>query len=250
MVADEESDQSGAVLEEIKKYSFPWTFVRFDQSAFENATGLRKFWNSPSACYNAGLLHLSPGSDKVALMGNEIVPWADCWERLLEGLPPGPHSWVASATYDVPPEVSVDEYGADLTQAHVDRVKGRLLSTQDQPNLLSLFTRAMFEEVGGFDCRYLAGVGAEDADLVRRMRLLPGYAHRKEEGAVSLHFDHGGVSHLRRPDPSVISEGRLAEGVAINRRLYQSWTGERKPPVVYDVSLGVKEVFKVGGNQR
>jgi glycosyltransferase involved in cell wall biosynthesis len=247
VVADDGSTED--VLGELRLYSarFPWTFVRFDRGAFERATGLTKFHNNPAVTQNLAARH-ARGALFVQ-QGNEVIVWGDCYDRLVADIPSRecPHGpgdgcpcadyWmVMSTTYDVPPQYldGLDPYGANLTQAVVDRlVEWPLQSAHyrsDVTNYASLCPRRLWEDVGGFDERYHQGIACEDSDFVRRARALPGFRQVVSAG-VSLHQSHRGRTRYYAQDHRVISNARWDEGVARNRAVYDAWDGRPANPM-------------------
>lgn len=221
IIADDGSTED--ILSELSKYSFKWKFIPVKKKEFEEKTGYRHFWNCPSLTFNVAFV-VSQGR-YIAQQGNECIAYKGVYDSLLKGLPQAKYAWCVSTTYDVPQAEldQLDEYGTNLSDEAVNRCSRWLLSNENNvPNYLSLFARDVWIDTGGLDERYIAGIGAEDCDLMRRAMSLPGFKWTRSNG-VSLHQYHGGVNHFYRPLPSVISEARLAEGVAINRALYLSW---------------------------
>lgn len=242
VVADDGSDQG--IFSELLNWRFPWKFISVDSNEFAAKTGYKMFWNCPAFTNNVAFKH-SDG-DVVFQMGNDIIAYGDVLNDLIKALPKAKYAWAVSTTYDVP-EVILDvigTFGGGLTQKHVDHCKQWKLSNDNNvPNYLSLFTRACWDAVGGYDERYVAGIGAEDSDFMRRVMSLPGFAMARSD-SISLHQYHGGVNHFYRPLPSVITEERLAEGVAINRRLYHAWDGKITNGQTWEPgTIGVKEVI-------
>jgi hypothetical protein len=256
VVCDDGSTED--VLGELKKYSsrFEWTFVRFDQDAYEKATGQKKFFNNSSASTNVGVRH-SRG-EKIFWQGNEVLALANVYDRLLRDVPTrqafggereADHFMVMSTTYDVPQSVldQLDEYGTNFSQKHFFACHSFPLQSKfyrsDVTNYVSLSPRSMWDELGGVDERYYAGYGAEDSDFVQRARTLPGFTQVISEG-VSLHQNHGGRSCYQEPSPEVITLAREDEGRKINRKVYDSWTGQTKSGHSHEWgTVGVGEVI-------
>ncbi len=243
VVADDGSDQD--ILGELRRHDFPWTFIEVDSNEFAARTGYKPFWNCPALTNNVAFRHSVGGL--IFQMGNEIIAWGTVFDDLMAAIPPQRYAWACSTTRDVPREVldRLDAEGSNLSQADVLSCSNRVLSNDNNvPNYLSLFTRDAWLATGGYDERYVAGIGAEDSDFMRRCARLPFFRAVHVEG-LSLHQYHGGVNHLYRPLPGVISEERLAEGAAINRRLYRSWDGDSWNGQSWPMGeIGVKRVVR------
>lgn len=232
VLADDGSSED--VLGELRAYTgrFPWRFVRVDRGVFEKETGVRPYFNNPAWTNNVAFKH-SRG-DWVVQQGNEVVAWGDVYAGLLErasGLLPQKKEFILfSTTLDVQMPVlsRLDSYGTNLTGDMVKQCeKWPLQSTayrSDVTNYLSLSRRSLWLSLGGYDERFLAGIGAEDSDFVRRARALPSFAATEvHEGAVSLHQFHRGKTCRYDPPPSVITKERWDIGVAVNRAHYDAW---------------------------
>lgn len=256
VVVDDGSTED--VLGELRLYSsrFLWTFVRFNAAEFEAVTGLRKFLGNPAVTNNIGFRHAK--GDYVFQQGNEVIPWVGCYDRLLADVPTretfggereADHYIVFSTTYDVPKQHlnQLDPYGSNLTQAMVDQLvrwplQSRLYKS-NVTNYVSLAPRWTWEALGGYDERYYGGISAEDSDFVRRLRQLPHNRGAISEG-VSLHQFHSGKTCYYNPPPSVITQQRWAEGVAINHAIYDAWDGTHHNRQKWSWgTLGVGEVI-------
>ena len=244
VVADEESDQTEQVLSELRKRNFKWKFIRTSLRDFEDVTGIKKFWNNSSVTTNISYKYSS--GQLLAHMGNDIIADKDCFKYLINDLPSTKYAWSVSKTWDIPQTIldKLDEYGTNLAGEDIDSCKNRVLSNSNHvPNYLSLFTRSVWDEIGGYDERFMRGIGAEDSDFMRKSFKLPGFKWTNSH-ALSLHQSHGGVSHLYRPLPSVISEERLKEGAAINFKLYQFLENQTKNTQPWPIaSHGIKEII-------
>lgn len=231
VVCDDNSDQE--VLGETRLYAakFPWKFCRFEAAAFEAATGLRKFLNNPCATNNVAA-RLAEG-EALFQQGNEVIATPRCYDSMLAAgreLSERTAFWmVMSTTYDVPPQLleRLDSFGTNLTPKFVEACSPWPLQSRsyrsDVTNYISLVPRALWEEIGGYDERYYAGISAEDSDFVRRARALPSFEMRVVDDAVSLHQAHGGKTRYYDPPASYCTQERWKEGAAINRRVYDAW---------------------------
>jgi predicted glycosyltransferase involved in capsule biosynthesis len=135
---------------------------------------------------------------------------------------------VMSTTYDVPRQEldKLDRYGTNLNDAFVRACHEWPLQSKayrsDVTNYISLVPRQLWETLGGYDERYYAGISAEDSDFVRRARKLPEFKQVISEG-VSLHQSHNGKTCYYNPPPSVITQARWDELVAMNHAVYRLW---------------------------
>lgn len=229
VVADDGSTED--VLGELRTYSavIPWKFVRVDTAEFTRKTGVVHYFNNPALTNNVAFRHCS--GDLVCLQGNEVVVWDDCYERLRADIPEGTRNWmVFSTTHDVPGHLlaTLDCQGTNLHERVVEATQEWPLQSEDYRsdvvNYCSLVPRTLWETLGGFDERYLAGISAEDSDFVRRARALHGFVSVVSP-ALSLHQSHGGRTRYYWPKPSVIERDRFEHGCQVNRRLYDSWDG-------------------------
>lgn len=234
LLVDDGSDED--VLGELKKFSsaFLWKFIKVDNAVFEEKTGIKHFFNNSALTTNAGVR--LAGGEFIYLMGNEVIAWGDVFDKLREDAPQGASHWMAmSTTYDVPRQLLdlLDPFGQNLLPAYVKECEQWPLQsryyTSDVTNYLMLSPRATWLALGGIDERYMGGISAEDSDLVRRARTLPGFQRIISDG-VSLHQSHGGKTKYYDPLPSVVSRERFQEGCAINRAVYDSWSGQTYNP--------------------
>jgi len=236
VVVDDGSTED--ILGELRTYSsqFPWKFIRFNAVEFEAKTGLKKFLNNPCVTNNIAFKHAS--GDLIFQQGNEVIAWEGCYDRMIEdsrqlfqGLDDYGRYWmVMSTTYDVPQQYLdlLDAYGQNLRKEYLSElVRWPLQSASyrsDVTNYISLAPRALWEALEGYDERYYGGISAEDSDFVRRARKLPGFKQVISEG-ISLHQYHKGKTCYYNPPPSVITQERWNEGVAINHAIYCEWDG-------------------------
>lgn len=228
IIVDDASTQP--ILDEVRLYSarFQWSFVSVDMGEFEKKTGVRKFFNNPSLTNNIGVRKAR--GQLIFQQGNEVIPFQNCYNDMLAEKFDNPSKFVClSTTYNVPRHVllHVNTYGSNISPMTVEAcrpwVLGSHLYRSDVTNYLSLCPKSLFEAVGGYDERYLTGVGGEDSDFVRRCRAYGaevGYC-----GAVSLHQDHGGRTRYSNQDQAIITDARWREGEKIKWDLYNSWDG-------------------------
>lgn len=242
----------------LRKFSvnFPWKLIRFDQTSFEEKTGLKKFYNNPSVTYNVGFRRCSPSSDKIFLMGNEIIAWDNVFNDLVNDAPKNNEPYIVfSKTYDCPQEVlnRIDAYGQHLDQVLINKYCTPF-PLQDQTyksevvNYLSLSSRATWEKIGGFDESYYGGIACEDSDFARRIRACHGGKLIWSEG-LTLHQFHGGMTRYYQPEPTNITMDRWNEGLAFNRAIFNRW--DRQPYLKQTLghefgTLGVGEVITNG----
>lgn len=248
IVVDDNSTED--TLGEIKKYSsrFPWKFIRFRPDLFEEATGLKKYFNNSSPTNN--IAFKASSGELIAQQGNEIIAWSDVYDRLIEATPECPPAYIVfSTTYDVPQQILdlLDDYGTNFRQAYVHFCSQWPLQSKsyrsDVTNYISLTPRTVWEAIGGYDERYYAGISAEDSDFVRRARCLEGFKTIISDG-VSLHQSHQGKTAYYNPPPSVITSEAWDEGVKINHAVYNSWDGTQhnRQPWPWG-TFGAGEVF-------
>jgi glycosyltransferase involved in cell wall biosynthesis len=244
------------ILGLVRQFSsrFPWTFVRLDTPAFERATGVSRFWNNPSLALNLAARHAR--GDWLYQQGNEVIAWGDVYDELWQGKPPGPLSLSFSTTFDVPPSILdlLDPYGANLTD-HMVRFCARypLASVyyhSDVMAYVSLCSRSLWETIGGYDERYVGGLGKEDSDFMRRCRAVPGWADgdclRRSE-AVSLHQYHAGRTRFYLPPPTTITPERWAEGERLSKAVWDLWDGSHRNAQPWPWGeYGVAEVIRNG----
>lgn len=246
IIADDGSTDD--ILGEVRKFNFKGKFIEVDTTEFTKQTGVEKFWNCPALTANIAFAHAS--HDLIVQMGNEIIPFFYAIDNMIEEMAQRSANLVFSETYDIPPQIinTLDENGNNLSKL-VEHCKQYPLANHkvcnNVTNYLSLCTRELWEEIGGYDERYLAGIGKEDSDWYRRASATQYFKlHRGK--ACSFHQYHGGVNHFYRPLPSVISEERLAQGVQINRDRYLAWDGKVQNSQPWTPgSIGVKKVHKL-----
>lgn len=228
IVVDDGSSEP--VLDELRLYSnrFEWSFISVDMAQFEAQTGVRKFFNNPSLTSNVGVRHAR--GEWIFQQGNEVIPFGNCYDELLFALQARDNHVALSTTYNVPKHVLIhlDKYGANFDPLMLDACRPWVLGSDsyrsDVTNYLSLCSRKLFEGVGGYDERYLAGVGGEDSDFVRRCRA---YGASVEYCAgVSLHQDHGGRTRYSKQDQALITDERWRDGERVKWEIYDSWRGE------------------------
>ncbi len=232
VVVDDLSSEN--VLGLLRNYSsaFPWKFILFDRKRFTRETGVAPFFNNPAATNNVGVRH-SRGK-YIYLQGNEVIPWGKAYDELYEQKSLEELSVCFSTTYDVPPEVlnALDPYGVNLNREMLTHCSRYVLASpfyhSDVINYLTLLSRPLWDAVGGLDERFLAGIGKEDSDFIRRCRAIPGWKdvdNMVRSEAISLHQSHGGRTRFYPPDPSVITEDRWKEGEKLSKEVWDLWDG-------------------------
>lgn len=249
IVVDDGSTED--VLGELNGYSsqFEWTFVKFNGAEFEEKTGLKKFLNNPCATNNIGWMH-SRG-EYIFQQGNEIIPWGNVYDHMLQAIPEGTKNWmVMSTTYDMPPQILdlLDNMGQNLLASYVEECQRWPLQSityrSDVTNYISLAPKGLWDTLRGYDERYYGGISAEDSDFVRRARTLPGFEMVVSD-AISLHQYHAGKTCYYNPPPSVITKEEWDKGVAINHKIYHSWDGKTNVPEEWiPGGIGIGEVYK------
>lgn len=250
VVVDDGSTED--VLGELRKYSsqFFWTFVRLDMVAFEKETGLGKFMNNPSLSFNVAARHARGAW--LYQNGNEVISWDNVYDRLMQECPKEEFSLTFSTTLDVPPEVllNLNEYGTNLTPQMVEYCQRWPLANPlfhtDVTNYVSLCSRSLYHKLGGYDERYLGGIGKEDSDFVRRCRAIPGWADGRNmcrSHALSLHQSHGGRTLYYRQTAATASDEKWREGERRSKAVWDSWDGsfENRQPWPWG-ELGVADV--------
>jgi glycosyltransferase involved in cell wall biosynthesis len=252
IVVDDNSTEP--VLEELHKYSsrFPWTTAKLDMEAFERATGVKKFFNNPSLSFNAGV-RLARGS-LIFQQGNEVIPWDSVYDGMLAEKPNTDDFVLFSTTLDMPPEILnwLDVYGDNLSPDWVHYCRRWPLASPhfhtDVTNYVSLCSRSLFEKLGGYDERYVGGIGKEDTDFIRRCRKTPGWTdeqNMRRTTHISLHQSHGGRTCYYLPKPEVITQQRWAEGEVLSKVVWDSWDGGYKAGHTWDWgTIGVKDVCR------
>jgi hypothetical protein len=171
---------------------------------------------------------------------------------MIADLPDNMYSMVMSTTFDMPKQAieSIDQYGTNLSQRIVSSLEQWPLQSReyrsDVTNYISLSTKSLWNALSGYDERYYGGISAEDSDFVRRARCLPGFKQVISD-AVSLHQYHKGKTRYYNPPPSVITQPRWDEGVAINHAIYHAWDGTYANPQKWPWGqLGSGEVITNG----
>lgn len=253
IVADDGSQDD--ILGELRLYSarFPWKFIRVSEQKFAEKTGLRKFFNNPSLTYNIAFRH-SVGS-RIIQHGQEVIPVGPCYDILRHSVSDvdSPYYLAFSTVLDVPEHVLIhlDKYGANLSVGQVQHCQRWPLATPlfhtDVTNYISLCSRTLYEKIGGYDERYLRGVGKEDSDFVRRCRAIPEWTDAKcmrRTEALALHQSHKGRTWWGNQDQSVITDKRWKEGEALSKEVWDSWDGAFRNGQGWDYgTYGVEDVI-------
>lgn len=253
VLADETSDETPLIVEELHKYDavFPWTLVACSQEKFEKDGGPKKFFNNPSWTNNVAFKH-SKG-DLLVLQGNEVIPWKNCYNQIIEeyhsSLDEGNIPMILTTTYDVPNEIqsASGPLSANLTQNMVNYCKNWPLQTNTLQtlvtNYISLTSRWVWETLNGYDETYVEGIACDDSDFTRRFRVLVDH-ELKWSDAISLHCNHGSKSMYQEPKANVIASERWDTGLAINRKHYHAWDGTYKNPQTWPIgTYGVTDLI-------
>lgn len=241
IVVDDGSTED--IVGELRKYQYSWKFISLDMGRFYAQTGYTKYYNSPCVSYQIGYQHAE--GDLIGQMGNEIIPIDQCFDWLISDLPKVEYAWSVSKTYDLRGGAlkRLDKYGSNVDYFTLSQSLPYVLSNENNvPNYLSIFTRPVWEITKGYDWRYLAGVGAEDSDFIRRCFAIPGFKYCRSQ-AVGLHQFHGGASHLGPSIPLGVDKDWFLKGVAINRKLYESWDGKVELAVNWPLGDFVKQII-------
>src|SRR5258705_168414 len=70
VIGEEITAETPLLLEELRKYSFPWTVVMCDAAKYEAKFGVKKYWNNPSWTYNCALRNVT--GTLSCVLGNDI----------------------------------------------------------------------------------------------------------------------------------------------------------------------------------
>lgn len=250
IVADDNSPSKDQIIAELHKYDFPSKFITVDTTEFTQKTGIFKFHNNPSLTNNVAFKH-SQGK-YIFLMGNECIAWENVFDHLICEHDLNFPCLVFSSTNDISPNIlcSLDEYGSNLSYGMISYTSMFPLQNQnyhsDVTNYLSLTSRYVWEQLFGYDERYLAGIACEDSDFVRRARKIEGLITIRSQG-LSLHQYHGGKTRYYDPVERGMNNQKWDIGLQINRKLYHSWDGSIKNQQPWEIGvLGVKDVVEKG----
>lgn len=250
VVVDESSEAN--ILGEIKKYSFPWKFVKVNTKLFEKETGVAKFFNNPSWTNNIGFRQ-SQG-EYIFLQGNEVLPTPHVYDDLIKTRPNTKEHFISfTTTYDIPEPIvnKLDFYGENFTSIDFEVCRKFPLATPtfhtDVTNYLCLKSRKLWDAVGGYDERYVGGIGKEDSDFIRRCRKLPHWTdvrNMRRTNFVSLHQYHGGRTWHYFPKPEIITQMRWKEGEDRSKEVWDQWDGtyENKQPWPWG-TLGIVDII-------
>lgn len=247
IVVDDNSTED--TLSVLKSFSskITWKFIRFDHNEFEKQTGIKRFFNNPSVTNNIAFKHSS--GDLIFQQGNEIIAYKNIYDKMIQDIPDSKNFLVFSTTYDVPQEIldQLDKYGTNLNDRMLEGCyKWPLQSINyrsDVTNYISLTPRSLWNAIGGYDERYMAGISSEDSDFVRRSRSL-GNCITVISEAISLHQFHGGRTMYYEPKANIVSRKRFDEGVSINHATYYNWNGKAENPQKWPIgTYGIQEIL-------
>lgn len=235
VIADEGSTEP--ILDMLRQFKFPITFVEVDMDEFTANTGIEKYHNNPALTNNIAFAHCE--GDLIFLQGNDIVAVDDAYNKMLSAAAElNTKYWMMYCTTYNGPEESQHDINAVLEYV---RLKQAVLQSKnkqgDITNYLSLCPRSLWEELNGYDERYVGGQACEDSDFARRARKLAGPHHYCD--AETIHQFHGSVTN------EIGHNSRLYEGLLRNRKLFNNWhggiqTGQYWKPAEYGVGRVVK----------
>lgn len=238
VISEELNEETPQILNELKKYSFDWCFVTHDITKFEEATGLKKYHNSPVLSYNLGFKQCR--GDFICMMGNDIIVGPNAFNNLLNTKIGAENYIVYSTTINCPQWIlsEIGEYGENLSIFHIHQSGPVLQSPQIRSgvnNYLSLTPKSTINKIKGWNTLYLQSIAAEDSCFTRRIKTIPNSIECYMDNAISLHQDH----------PSPRGSAFWDEGVRIARERYHNWDGKYYLEQEWPISdIGLKDVIK------
>lgn len=255
VVADEGSTDD--ILGELRKYSsiFRWKFIKVEIDKLLSEVGVKKFFNNPALTNNIAF-NYSTGSF-VCLQGNEVIATPNCYNSLLEQVNGEAYQIKFSTTFDIPESIlyQLDTYGSNISSNMIREcakfpLAGKYLHT-DVTNYLCLISRNLWNKVGGFNEEYVAGIGKEDSDFIRRCRKIPGWTDEKNMfranyESLSLHQSHKGRTMYYLPDSNIITQERWKQGEELSKKVWNRWDGTYNNPQPW--TPGIVGVTKVVAN--
>lgn len=236
IVCEEHSDQSQIILQELQKYSFPWKFILCDLKRFEEKTGIKKYYNNASWCYNVGVKNAD--GRQVCIIGNDIIVLPKALDRLIEyGNSFEPYDYIIySSTYNCPQYI-LEKIDSECNYISLYQYLANEAQVMQSPeyrtmvnNYLSLTKLETLNKIHGWDIQYTKSIGAEDSCVSRRILAIPNTKHLIVPDAISIHQDH--------PSAQKDNQDFWDKGVKIARERYHNWDGsyicEQEWPITYD----------------
>jgi GT2 family glycosyltransferase len=233
--ADEKSEETPQILELFKSFSpyLKYKVIVYDQSKVDTILGSPKQFNSPVLSNNLARYYAT--GQYLILHGNDTIGLDDCYNKLVHDFNSlgTERGIVFSTTYDCPKYVvdNMGEFGEKFNDRAMQQCYPFCLQRHDLKtmvtNYASITTPTTWDEIGGYDIRYIFAISSEDSDFVRRARKLSGYKE-KWSSAKTIHMWHGGKTHFYDPDPNVIAMSKWNTLVRENHVIYDMWDGSAK----------------------
>lgn len=244
VIADEGS--TDPIVFMLKQFDFPITWIKVEMAEFEKKTGIKKYHNNPALTNNIAFKHCK--GDYIMLQGNDIIACDDAYNKMLEYRKriKGMATQIYCDTYNVYSK----ELQSLVNAGAVDRVRYFLKIKQavlqgrnkqaDVTNYLSLADRTVWENLNGYDERYVGGQACDDSDFARRARKFCGYAENLYAPAETLHQYHGNITH------GITADSSLYTGLLANRKIFNDWDGDVKNKQEWPIgTYGIVEVIKL-----
>jgi hypothetical protein len=238
----------------LSNFNFSSKLVVVDNQEFEQKTGLTHYFNSPTLTNNAAFVNVNKYSQNIFLMGNEILAYKNVFNEMTAKRTTY-QQFVVSTTYDIPESI-LKRLNRD--GSNVDELIGFCtdypLASQsyhsDVTNYISMCHVSLWNKIGGYDERYVAGIAAEDSDFIQRCRAVPNFEMvRCGREAISLHQFHGGKTMYYEPKQEVIDRDKWDRGVEINRKLYREWNGQYQNSMPWkQAEYGIVKVINVNAS--
>lgn len=216
VVAEEVSDETPLLINELKKYGFNWKVIFCEQEKFEQKYGYTKVYNNPSWTNNVAWKH--SGGELIATLGNDIIIAPNCFESLFAAIPQAPHYILYTTTYNCPKHIldNIGDYSERFHLEHVNICARWPLQTLNMKtlvtNYMSLTPKITWDMVNGYDENFCKSIAAEDSDFSRRIMAISGSKNRVVEEAITIHQEH--------PTPQNTDKEFWDTGVAKARAYY------------------------------